>query len=510
MNAANKRIAKNTLALYFRMILTVLVTLYTSRVVLAALGASDFGIFSLVGGIVLLFGFLNAAMVSTTQRFLNYEKGRTGNDTERVRIVFATSLYTHFLIAGCILLVAETLGLWFVNANLDIPPDRMEAANWVYQCAIFAFLSKVISSPFNAAIIANERMTAFAYISILDVALKLAIAIFLPFLSGDLLIAYALFILIVTSAVSATFAIYARSHFTETRTTPIRDPELFRSILSFSSWSILSNLSFVLRLQGTNILLNLAFGTIVNAAYGLSLQVATTLRSLATNFIQALNPQIVKSYAAGDMERMHQLVLVGSRVSFFLVLFFTLPAFVELGPLLRLWLVSVPDHTENFVRLFLIQSLIDSFAGVMGTAQGATGRIKAYHLTVSGIGLMTLPISYLFLISGHEPEIVNIVGIGISIIIGMTRVLFIRHSINLSLRSFFREVLVPCVIVTLLAPAFPMLMRLWLPEGWGSVIAVLVLTVLSTFSVIMMVGLKKKERAVFREQVKSKLRKGKS
>lgn len=503
MSVDNKRIARNTLALYFRMILTVLVTLYTSRIILTALGVSDFGLFGLVGGVVLLLGFLNAAMVSSIQRFLNFEKGTEFRGGPRTR-VFATGLGIQLLLALGILVLAETLGLWFLNTRLSIDPERLAAANWVYQCAILSFLTVVIMAPYNAVIVANERMSAFAYISILDVSLKLALALALVHLPGDKLKVYAVLTLLASVTVAAVYALYALRNFSETRTRPRRDRELFGQMLSFSSWSILSNLSVVLRLQGTNIALNLMFGTLVNAAFGLAMQVGNTVQNLSSSFIQAINPQIVKTYAAGDLQQMHRLVLVGCRLSFFLVLFFVLPALLEAEALLRLWLVDVPQHTTVFVQLVLIQAQVESFAGVMATAQGATGRVRLYHMVLSATGLMNLPVSYFLLRAGFAPQVVFQVAIVLSGVICIIRLLFLHKSIELPIGRFLREVALPCAAVVTLAPLLPLLARQHVMIGPPGIIVVLGTAVLSILGCVALLGLTRDERGMVTTKIMGK------
>ncbi|AWI75265.1 holin [Parazoarcus communis] len=495
MEHHGRRIARNTLALYFRTLLTTVVALYTSRVILEALGVSDFGLFSLVGGLMVLMGFLNAAMTAATQRFLNFEKGRSGTSDD-VQRVFATSLFIHLMLAVVILLIAETLGLWFLNTQLNIAPDRMDAANWVYQCALLAFLVNVVTAPFNAAIIANERMAAFAYVSIVDVGLRLAVAYALFRVSGDRLQVYAVLMLVVAALVAGVYGWYARRNFSECHTRPARDPRLFREILSFSSWSILSNLSVVLRLQGTNVILNLIFGTLVNAAFGLALQVSNALQSFTSSFIQALNPQIVKTYAAGDLAQMHTLVLKGARLAFFLVLLMVLPVLIEAEALLGIWLSTVPEHTVVFIQLVLIQALVESFAGVTGTAQAATGKVRTYHLTVSTIGMTNLPISYVFLSQGFAPEIVFVVAIVLSALIAVARLYFLRHSIALPMMLFARDVGLRCGAVLMLAPLAPLAVKYHAPETLFGIFLVCAVAGISVVAAVAVIGLHRDERRI--------------
>lgn len=504
MNSGNGRIARNTLALYFRTVLTVLVSLYTSRIVLNALGTSDFGLYSLVGGIVILMGFINAGLVSSTQRFLNFEKGM--RDSAGLGKVFGASLFIHVLMAGVVLLIAETLGLWLLNTQLNIEAERIDAANWVYQCAVASFLVTMLASPYIAAIIANERMTAFAYTGLLDAGLKLAAAWLLLIVGGDKLETYGLLTLTVSVSLALVYILYARRNFPECRFGPNKDDTAFRQMLSFLSWSLVSNLSVILRIQGANIIVNLFFGTLVNAALSIAVQVNTAIQSFSANFIQALNPQIVKNYAVGEMEQMHMLVLNGCRLSFFLILLFALPMLIETEAILHLWLNIVPEHTTAFVRLILIQSLVESFAGVLGTAQGATGNVKRYHLTLSAIGLMNLPVSYLLLEAGFPPYAVIIVAIVFSSIIGATRVLFLRKSIALSARAFLSRVVVRCAGAALLAPAAPLAMRYFMQDTLLNSLAVCTVAGLSVIVAVALVGVSGNERRMIIGLASSRLR----
>jgi O-antigen/teichoic acid export membrane protein len=503
MATSGSRIAKNTLALYFRMLLTTGVSLYTSRIVLDALGTSDFGLFAVVGGVVTLMGFLNAATISSTQRFLNFEKG--ARDTDRQRRVFGTSLLIHILLAGVILLVSETVGMWFLTNKLNVTPGREEAAVWVFQCALLGFLVNTIFSPYNAAIISNERMTAFAYTSLLDAVLRLGVAFALLSYGADKLKLYAVLMLSVSAVLALVYFIYARRNFPECRTKPLKDVAVFREMLSFSSWSVLSNLSVVLRIQGVAILINLFFGVVVNAALGIATQVNTALQSFSAGFTQALNPQIVTNYAAGDIRAMHTLIFNGCRLSFFLVLLFSLPAILETEAILNLWLKDVPQYTTTFVRLMLLQSLIDSFASVLATSQGATGRIKHYHITLSAIGLLNLPISYMLLKMGAMPYMVLMVSTGFAVVIGVLRLVFLRKSIKLPLRLFSRQVVLPCGLATALALVGPLLMKSSMPSSLLISLLVMAASGLSVIVAVALVGVTSAERRRIKDMVVSRL-----
>ncbi len=319
----NKRIAKNTMFLYVRMFFIMAVSLYTSRVVLSTLGVDDFGIYNVVGGVVSMFGFLNGALAVCTQRYLNYELGR--GDANRLQKVFITSLTIHALISIIVVILAETIGLWFLYNKMTIPDARMNAAFWVYQFSIITTVVLMMSVPYNAAIIAHEKMSAFAYISVLEVILRLAIVFLLQIGNFDRLIFYAFLMLVVQMSIRVIYGLYCNKHFCETKFRMLWDGTLFREMLGFSGWSIFGNLAGVASTQGLNILLNMFFNPIVNAARGISVQVQNALMQFSVNFQTAMNPQITKSYATGDYNYMHGLIYRSSKFTFFLLYLFSLP-----------------------------------------------------------------------------------------------------------------------------------------------------------------------------------------
>ena len=397
----NKRIAKNTLLLYFRMLLIILVGLYTSRVVLNTLGVSDYGIYNVVGGIVAMLAFLNSAMVAASQRFISFELG-TGN-MERLKKVLCTYVSIHIALAVIILLIAETLGLWFVNTHLNIPSERMEAANWVYQCSIFTLLLTVVSVPYNSCIVAHEHMKAFAYVSIVEAVLKLLIVYLLLLGNFDKLILYAILVVAVAFIIRVIYGIYCKRHFEECTYRFVFDKQLFKEMFAFAGWSVIGNLGFSFKDQGSNIILNLFFGTTVNAARGIALQVNGIISNFSNNFTMALNPQITKLYAAGDVEASIKLVYAGCRYSFYLLLLIAVPVMINIDYLLQLWLGAVPKYTSQFLMLALIAALIDVMARPLVTALQATGRIKVFQIVICIIVLCELPLAYVILHYGGKP-----------------------------------------------------------------------------------------------------------
>ncbi len=503
MGSENRKIAKNTLSLYFRMFITLGVSLYTSRIVLNVLGVSDYGLYSLVGGIVTLMGFLNSTMAASTQRYLNYESGKKNPD-RRLREVFGTSQFIHLLMAAIILLIAETIGLWFLNSHVNIEAGRVAAANWIYQCSVLTFIISILSVPYNAAIIANEKMSAFAYISIFDVVLKLLAVFCLELFQGDKLIIYGVFMLLISLAVRSVYSLYARRNFPECRIGPKPDMGIFKEMISFSAWTVMSHLSVVLRLQGVSVLLNIFFGSVLNATQGIANQVNSAVNGFVLNFTQALNPQIVKSYAAGEIGRTRSLVMYGCRLSFFLLLFFCLPILLEADIILKIWLKDVPSYTSVFVRLVLIQSLVESFSGVLSTAQAATGKVKTYHMTLSSIGLMNLPLSFLFLVNNFEPYTVVYVAIILSLTISIVRLLFLKKSIKLSLKEFATSVVLRCLIVSGFSLLIPVYLHYRLPTNLPNSLAICIAAFLSVLITVFALGLAKNERLALSKEILKK------
>lgn len=476
----NKRIAKNTITLYFRMLLTMAVTLYTSRIVLNMLGVEDFGIYNVVGGFVAMFGFLNGAMASATQRFLAFEIGR--NDKIQLRNVFSMSVTIHFLIAFIILVFAESIGLWFVNTQLTIPVERMEAARWVYQFSILILIVNIVSVPYNAMIIAHERMNVFAWVSIAEVSLKLLIVFVLQWFGFDKLKFYAVLMFGVALLIRLIYGMYCNRKFKESRFRLYWDKPLFKTLINYAVWNLWGNVANVIMGQGVNILLNIFFGPVVNAARGIAFQVKAAVNQFVQNFQMALNPQIIKSFATEDIEYMHQLIFRGAKYSFFLLFAMSLPIILETEILLKLWLIKVPEFTVIFTRLVLINILIDSISGPLMTAAQASGKIKLYQGVVGGLLIFNLPVSYLFLKLNYSPEITLYVSIGISIFALLSRLKIISPLVGLNILNYFKEVVFRIFPVALISMIIPIIIRTYFQEG-------LVRLMITGFSSLIFVGI---------------------
>ena len=483
ISSNNKRIAKNTLLLYFRMLVTMAVSLYTSRVVLNILGVEDFGIYNVVGGIVAMFGFINGSMTSATQRYLTFELGQ--NNRAQLTKVFSTSLSIHGIISFLIIVLAETVGLWFLWNKMQIPADRMNAAFWVFQCSVAASVIMIMSVPYNAAIIAHERMSAFAYISIIEVSLKLLIVCFLRYFHTDKLILYAALIVIVQFLIRLCYSWYCNRHFNETKYRWSWDKGLFKEMTGFASWNMFGSLAAITFTQGLNLLLNMFFGPVVNAARGIAVQAQTAIGQFSSNFQTALNPQITKSYATGDMEYMHGLIFRSAKFSFFLLLLLSLPVLIETKAILTLWLKIVPDHTVVFLRIMLCTTWVYAVSNPLITAASATGKIKLYQSVVGGLLLLILPISYLCLRFGLPAYSVFIVHFVMEITAQFARLLMLRRMIRLSLREYFAKVIWSKSKVTAIALAVPQAVIYCHPQHgvWNLLMVCLVCTLSTSISI---------------------------
>lgn len=494
----NKRIAKNTLMLYIRMFFTMAVSLFTSRVILQTLGVTDYGINNVVGGVVSMFGFLNGAMASATQRYLNVDIA-TGNE-EHLKISFRTAMQIHVMIALVIFVLAETVGLWFVLEKLVIPEERMTAAMCVYQFSIIASMIGIISLPYNADIIAHERMGAFAYISIMDVVLKLVIVYMLVISPFDKLITYSALFLCVNLLDRFIYNLYCKKHFSEVNFSFKIDKPLFKEMSSFAGWSLWGNIAAVLFTQGLNMLLNMFFGPAVNAARGIAVQVQGVIQGFVANVQTAVNPQITKSYAQQNLHRMHKLMFTSSKFCFYLLFLIVLPVSLEANQILHVWLGIVPDHTVWFFRLIAFIMLTETLANPYIVANQATGKVKTYQAVCGGLLLCIVPIAYIVLKLGGNPESVYVVHGCIAIITQATRVYMMRNLISLPMMTYVRKVIIPIVGVAVAASIIPTFVYNEMPIGVLSFFVVCALCVICTIAAAYYIGTSKDEKVLIQER----------
>lgn len=492
---SNMRIAKNTILLYVRMLFTLAISLYTSRAILSILGEDDFGIYNVVGGVVVLFSFLTNAMTNSTQRFLNYNLGL--NDEKKIADVFNTSMLAHFTIFGVVLILAETLGLWFVMTQLNIPAERYTASIWVYQASVVSTLINIIVIPYRASIIATERMGVFAYISIIDVLLKLAIVLILPFFRIDHLIIYSILFASLSFVSFILYWIICRRSISFTRFKFIWDKAQYKEQMVFSGWYLFGGMSAVGAKQGANILINIFYNVAVNAAVGIANQVRGAIFGFVSSFQTAFNPQIVKLYASGEKENLINLIYRSSKFSYYLLFVMILPIIVFCEDILSLWLVNVPGYAVVFTQLVLIASFTEVLSAPLWTAIGAIGEIKKYQIWVSLIIIMDLPLIYFVFKFGLSPIWAFNINIVTSIAAYIYRLLYIRKYVDYKLVDYCKSVILPCLLVTIVSTPVSIILHKFNNSSTPLVLVSIIITILFTCATIYVIGLNKAERAFF-------------
>ncbi|MCQ2049480.1 MAG: lipopolysaccharide biosynthesis protein [Candidatus Saccharibacteria bacterium] len=500
----NKRIAKNTLLLYFRMLLTMCVSLYTSRVVLQALGVEDFGIYNVVGGVVSMFTILSGSLSAAISRFLTFELGK--KETDKLKRIFSSAVTIQLLLAAIVIVVAEIVGLWFLNNKMVIPVERLYAANWVLQMSILTFCINLISVPYNAAIIAHERMSAFAYVSVLEAFGKLGIAWAIVYSTWDKLILYAILMSLIALIIRLVYGRYCKVHFEECSYHFVFDKTLLKQMFGFAGWNFIGASSSILRDHGGNILINLFYGPAVNAARGVAMQVNAAVQSFVSNFMTALNPQITKSYAQDNRSYMMSLIFKGARLSFYILLILDLPILLNTKFLLNLWLHNVPNYAVIFVQLILIFTILESISLPLITAMLATGNIRNYQIIVGGLQIMNFPASYIFLELGYSPICVYIIAIIISQLCLYARLILLRKMIGLPAKQFLKNVYFNVIAVSVIASIIPTFIAFKLDVSLTSFIAVSAISVLCCVCTELFVGCTKDERNFLFEKIKEKVK----
>ena len=499
----NKRIAKNTLLLYIRMFFMMGISLYTSRVVLNTLGVEDYGIYNVVGGLVSMFGLLNGSMSSATQRYITFELGK--GDSKSLNKIFSLSIQIHALIAIITVLLIESVGLWFLYYKMTIPPERMTAAFWVLQASALTFIFSIMSVPYNADIIAHERMSAFAYISIVEAVLKLVIVFMLLAVPFDKLIVYAVLLAVVQLSIQACYMVYCHRHFAESKYRYVKDGRLFKEMTSFAGWNLFGGLSSISFNQGLSMLLNVFFGPVVNAARAVASQVQGAIQMFITNFQMALNPQIVKTYAQGDFEAMHMLMFRSSRFSYFLMYLLSLPVLFEAPLILQIWLKTVPDNTIIFLRIIICITLIYTIINPILVANNATGKVRTYYIVCGSMMISILPISYVVLRLGCPAYSVFIVHFCVEMLTQLARLIMVRGRLKLSIRMYLKNVYWPIMMVTTLAAILPLVTYNLMADGYLKFFIVSIVSVISVAFVSFTVGLTQSERAFFISKFKMAL-----
>ncbi len=501
----NSRVARNTLLLYARMIFILAVNLYTARVVLSVLGVDDYGIYNVVAGFVLMFGFLNTAMATASSRYIAYEQGV--GDLERQKKIYSTTVIIHLAIAVILVLFAESLGAWYVNHKMVFPVERSLAANFVFQAAIVSFFFNIVSVPFISSIIAHEDMGIYALVSIIDALLKLGIVFLLPISPIDNLIFYSILLLIVSLINYLIYSIYCRRKYIECRFIFNRDSSLFKEMLGFAGWSFVGNFGISAKDYGVNLILNLFFGPAVNAARAIAFQISSAINGFVSNFQLALNPQITKRYAQGEIDSMIKLMRTGSKFSFFLLAIIIIPVIVRADYLLSIWLVEVPENTTIFLQLILIMALINSMYGPISTAVLATGKIRTYQIVVAIIMCTDVPFSYLALRFGMPAASVFIIGIISAFVALIVRLALLNKTVNINIYSFGVEVILKNIIIFIVLVSMPMLINNYIPNCFLGLLLITVISLVWAVFIVFILGLNNEERLWIKSKLKSILKK---
>ena len=500
--SSKSTIAKNTTLLYARTVLIMIVTLYTSRVILQALGVEDYGVYTAIGGIIAFLSMVTGPIDSAISRFLTFELGR--GDKDRLSRYFSTGLTTMIIFSVLSVIILETAGIWFLNNKMVIDESRVEAANWVLHLSIAAFVVNLISAPYRATIIAHEKMALFAYMGILDAVLKLAVASILLKSPFDKLILYAALLLAVSILVRFIYTIICNRQFEECRTVKIGlDSDLFKGLFSFAGWNVFGAVASFCRGQGVNILFNLFGGPVVNAAYGIANQVNTAVVGFVGNFTTALNPAIIKSYSAGEKQYMMSLVYQGARFSFFLVLFFALPLILEAEFVTRLWLGQTPDFSVAFIQLMLIYSLIESLSKTIMAGVHASGKIRGYQLVIGCFQVIILPIAYILLRIGYSPVVVIQAMVFVDIIAVYARALLAKNIFGLSFQAFWTKVIARIILVVSFALPVPLLLHIYMPKSIVRFALVIIVSLITTACSTIFVGCTLNERTMLLSKIRN-------
>ena len=495
----NKRLAINAIYLYVRTFVIMIVTLYTSRVILQVLGETDYGVYNVVGGITLMFTFVTTALTSATQRFMNFEIGR--GDVKTVRDVFCMSMNIYLIFAALVVILGETIGLWFLNTQLNIPEERMYAAQWVYQFSILASCINLIRIPYNASIIAYEKMSFYAYISIAEAVLKLGMVYLLLTAIMDSLILYSVLFIIVTIVIFWGYYIYCIVRFDTCRYKAYWNQTTSKKLLSFSGWSVFGSAANLGANQGVSFILNFFCGVVSNTALGISHQVQIAFHSFVGGFQTAFNPQLVKSYAQNDKASFLSLINRSSRISYFLMLIPSVPMFFWCEDILNLWLGKVPEYAVEFTKIIILFSLTDSMSNPLWISVQATGNVKLYQCWVSLLILLNLPFAYLVLKQGFSPVYVLAIRVILNFFVHIGRMIHLHYLVDFQIIHYIKEVSLRHLSVSFLAIVYPLL-SFNIHFVLNSII-----TTIITVAVVFICGLTQKERVFIFSKLVKQIRK---
>lgn len=494
VSANNKRIVKNTIALYARTLATMAIGLYTSRAILNILGINDFGIYNVVGGVVAMFSIISSSLSQSISRYITYELG-TGN-IKKLKVIFSTSINIQIIISIAIIILTETIGVWFLNNKMNIDAERIYAANWVFQFSIISFIVTLISVPYNASIIAHEKMKAFAYVGILEATMKLLIVMALKISPIDRLITYSFLLFLVSLIIRIVYGQYCKKNFEECKYTFIIDKRLMTSMSKFAGWNFISSTTYILNTQGINIVSNLFFGVSINAARGITIQVESIIKNFVNNFTTAVKPQIIKSYSSNEYEYMVKLVCQGTKFSYFLMLFFALPFIFETETILKLWLHVYPNYAPAFIRLTMIMALIGLLGDLLYTSILAVGKLKKYMIAETVISCTIFIFSYILFHMGYPPTVPYIIFIVVYTILIAVRLIFLNKIIQFPIQAYMKESLFPTFKTTLLSICIPMMLKITLNQSIANSFVIITSCIVTIGISTYFLGLSRNERNV--------------
>ena len=482
------------------MLLTMGVSLYTSRVILEALGVADYGIYNVVGGVVAMFGILSGSLSAAISRFITFELGKGNFD--RLKRIFSTSVNIQIILIAIIVVLMETIGLWFLNYKMVIPEGRMAAANWVFQFSVITFSINLLSVPYNAVIVAHEKMSAFAYISIVDVTLKLIVAFIIAYNPFDRLVYYGLLIMLVGLINRSIYAIYSKKHFEEATYHFVFDKGLMKEMFTFGGWNFITSANHMLNNQGVNMLINVFFGVVFNAARGVANQVESAVISFVNCFTTAVNPQITKSYASGDYSGMYQLVCKAAKFSYFLMFMISMPLICEADTVLHIWLTNVPDKAVIFVQLSLILGMLDSIGSSGYTACMATGNLKKYTIVIGIIGAFEFPLTWLFFACGYSIVTTYYIYIIVKTTVLIARMFLLKEMIGLKPQMYIQQVFIPIIKVTAISVIPIILIFKYIEPSYFRLVLSIISSLLTIGLVTFFIGMTSNERALVINKIK--------
>ena len=500
----NKRILKNTIALYFRTFITLIVGLYTSRVMLEALGVDNYGIFYVVGGITSFGAIITGAISTGCSRFITYSLGE-GNP-ERMRNVFSTTVNVQIILSFIVFIALEIGGLWFLNTSAKIPEGSLHAAHWVLQCSIVIMILDLVSVPYSATIIAHEHMSIYAYSSILSAALRLAICFLVKNSQFNHLIFYSILLVGTSLFMRIFYGVYCSRHFEEAKYRRILDKELLKEMASYSGWIFFGQTAMILNSQGINILVNVFFGILYNAARGIAFSVRNCVQSFINNFTTALNPQIVKSYANKDLDYCFALTNRSDRLRWLMTLIFLVPIVIETETILKIWLGTVPEYAVTYLRFAMFESLALAQGSGMVTLINAAGKMKRYQLEVTAICVLVFPLSWIAFKLGMFVWIANILYITIYILMDIPRFMALKRLMNVPVRNYISSVWVPCIKVSIVSFSLPLVIAYICEPGYLRFFLLVPISVIWTLFSIYLLGIDKREKSFLINKIRSILK----